>query len=80
MPEVTMVKPLNGKHERTALNFGLTLVNDSNVKSLIFRNIGVIPAKVIIEVYEDPKFFFAFDTHDYEENMTNGQDWGAEWR
>lgn len=79
VPEVTIVEPPNGKRGRAALNFGRTLVNDSDAKSFAFRNIGVISAKVIVEIYEDPKFSFALVTHDIEEDLTKGRDFRFEW-
>lgn len=52
MPQVTIIEPPSGKRERIVLNFGRTLVNDSNEKKFTFENVGVIPAKVIVEIYD----------------------------
>ncbi|XP_014477569.1 PREDICTED: hydrocephalus-inducing protein homolog [Dinoponera quadriceps] len=82
VPEVTIVEPPNGKRERAVLNFGRTLVNDSDVRSFAFRNVGLIPAKVIVEIIEideDPKFLFTLGTRDNGEDSTNGlRDYGVE--
>ncbi|EFN85831.1 Hydrocephalus-inducing protein [Harpegnathos saltator] len=79
VPEVTIVEPPNGKRERAVLNFGRTLVNDTDTKSFVFQNVGVVSAKVIVEIYEDPKCLFTIGSHDdNDEDSTDGRDYGAE--
>ena len=61
MSEVTIIEPPSGKRKRAVLNFGRTLIGDSNGRKFAFKNIGVIPAKVIVEIYEDPNFLFTLN-------------------
>ncbi|XP_011690792.1 PREDICTED: hydrocephalus-inducing protein-like [Wasmannia auropunctata] len=70
VPEVTIIEPPSGKRERTVLNFGRTLVGDSNGKKFAFKNIGVIPAKVIIEIYEDPDILFTLHICEEMKNLS----------
>lgn len=73
VPVVTIVEPPSGKRERAVLNFGRTLVNNLDKKKFILENVGVIPASVIVEIYEDPNFLFALSMCD-ERELTNGRD------
>lgn len=72
VPEVTIIEPPSGKRERAVLNFGRTLVNDSSGRKFAFKNIGIIPAKVIVEIYEDPNFLFIFNICESMRNLSNG--------
>lgn len=72
MPEVTIIEPPSEKRERTVLNFGRTLVDDSNVRKFTFKNIGVIPAKVIVEIYKDPNFLFILNICEGAKNLSSG--------
>lgn len=72
MPEVTIIEPLSGKRERAILNFGRTLINDSNGRKFAFKNIGVIIAKVIVEIYEDPNFLFTLNIYENTRNLSSG--------
>lgn len=72
MPEVTIIEPPSGKLERAVLNFGRTLVDDTNRKKFTFKNIGVIPAKVIIEIYKDPNFLFTLNICEDTRNLSSG--------
>ncbi|XP_018307393.1 hydrocephalus-inducing protein homolog [Mycetomoellerius zeteki] len=72
VPEVIIIEPPSTKRERTILNFGRTLVGDSNGKKFAFKNIGVIPAKVIIEIIEDPYFHFTLNICEGTRNLSSG--------
>lgn len=72
VPEVTIIEPPSGKRERAVLNFGRTLVDDSNRRKFAFKNIGVIPAKVIVEIYEDPNFLFTLNICEGTRNFSSG--------
>ncbi|XP_036144321.1 LOW QUALITY PROTEIN: hydrocephalus-inducing protein [Monomorium pharaonis] len=73
VPEVTIIEPPSGKRERTILNFGRTLVDNFHKKRFTFKNIGVIPAKVIVEIYEDPNCLFTFNICEDTRNLSSGQ-------
>jgi len=72
VPEVTIIEPPSGKRERAVLNFGRTLVGDSDRRQFAFKNIGVIPAKVIIEIYEDLNFLFTLNICEDTKNLSSG--------
>ncbi|KAM0731376.1 Hydrocephalus-inducing protein [Formica fusca] len=79
VPQVTIIEPPSGKRERIVLNFGRTLVNDSNEKKFTFENVGVIPAKVIVEIYENSNFLFTLSTCDSTRNyLSNSWNYGAD--
>ncbi|XP_039306783.1 hydrocephalus-inducing protein homolog [Solenopsis invicta] len=71
VPEVTIIEPPSGKRERAILNFGRTLVNDSNGRKFTFKNIGVIPAKVIVEISKDPNFLFTLNICEGTRNLSS---------
>lgn len=75
VPEVTIVEPPSGKRERAVLNFGRTLVNDLGRKKFTFENVGVIPAGVIVEIYEDPNLLFALSSCSKKE-LASERDYG----
>jgi len=72
VPEVTIIEPPSTKRERTILNFGRTLVGESNGKKFTIKNIGVIPTKVIIEIIEDPNFHFTLNICEGTRNLSSG--------
>ncbi|XP_072764383.1 hydrocephalus-inducing protein homolog [Anoplolepis gracilipes] len=79
VPQITIVEPPSGKREQIVLNFGRTLINDSNEKKFTFENIGVIPAKVIVEIYENSNFLFTLNTCDSARNyLLSNWDCGAD--
>jgi len=67
LPEVEIIQPQE-EEEEIVLNFGHTFVKDSNGRKLTFKNIGVITAQVIVEIYEDPNLVFTFDTYGNAKN------------
>ncbi|KAG5334606.1 HYDIN protein, partial [Acromyrmex charruanus] len=71
VPEVTIIEPPSTKRERTVLNFGRTLVGESNGKKFAIKNIGVIPTKVIIEIIEDPNFHFTLNICEDTRNLSS---------
>ncbi|XP_012054801.1 PREDICTED: hydrocephalus-inducing protein-like [Atta cephalotes] len=71
VPEVTIIEPPSTKRERTVLNFGRTLVGESNGKKFTIKNIGVIPTKVIIEIIEDPNFHFTLNICEGTRNLSS---------
>nr|XP_012152505.1 PREDICTED: hydrocephalus-inducing protein homolog [Megachile rotundata] len=60
VPEVAIVEPAHGKRETAALNFPRTLINEANCRHFSLENIGLIKAKVILEIDEDSNNVFAF--------------------
>ncbi|XP_011879966.1 PREDICTED: hydrocephalus-inducing protein-like [Vollenhovia emeryi] len=71
VPEVTIIEPPSGKRERGVLNFGRTLVDDCNGRKFAFKNTGVISAKVIVEIYEDPNFLFTLNISESTRNLSS---------
>ncbi|KAG7200298.1 hypothetical protein KM043_017763 [Ampulex compressa] len=59
VPEISIIEPPRGKRERAVLNFGRTLVSEDRTKKFGLRNIGVIEAKVMVEICKDPSVSFA---------------------
>lgn len=78
VPQVTIIEPPSGKREQIVLNFGRTLVNDYNEKKFTFENVGVIPAKVIVEIYENSNFLFILNTCDNTRNLSSSWDYGVD--
>lgn len=77
VPQVTIVEPPSGKREQIVLNFGRTLVNESNEKKFTFENVGVIPAKVIVEIYENSNFLFTLSSCDSTRNYLSSWNYGT---
>jgi len=71
VPEVVIIEPPSGKRERAVLHFGRTLVDDYSKKRITFMNVGVISAKVIVEIYEDPNFLFTLNNGNSGRNLSN---------
>lgn len=75
VPEVTIVEPPSGKRKQAVLNFGRILVDDYSRKKITFMNVGVISAKVIVEIY-DPNFLFTLNIcNSAKKNLSN---WNCE--
>lgn len=61
VPEVAIIEPIRGNREKAALNFGRTLINETNRRLFSLENVGFIKAKVIIEINEDRDKVFTFE-------------------
>lgn len=60
VPEVAITEPVHGTRERPILNFSRTLINEAGYRHFAVENIGVVKAKVIVEIEEDQNNLYGF--------------------
>lgn len=53
VPEIKILEPEPDETEYYAINFQPTLLGEKAYKSLVFKNVGVIGCKVIVELCYD---------------------------
>ncbi|XP_033221021.1 hydrocephalus-inducing protein homolog [Belonocnema kinseyi] len=62
VPEVILIEPsARTKRDHIILSFNRILVGETGVRKLAFQNIGILQAKVIVEVCDDPNFLFSLE-------------------
>lgn len=75
VPEVTIVEPPHGKRERSILDYGRVIIDDSKRKRFTLKNVGVIPAQVIVEIHENPNSVFILHICDSTKELANGSNY-----